>query len=101
MIAVDFPPALKPRANDYEVTVELRQCDMERVLLQKRVYSPRYMYAEEMETEPVRCLFTPEEVPDGWLVRYVVRPMNAFGAKGDPIATPFAISGKMPTPKKI
>ena len=93
MIAVDFPPALHPRANDYEVTVELRQGDIERILLQKRVYSPRYLYGESMETEPVRCLFTDEEIPPGWTVRYVVRPMNAFGVRGRPLATAFAVAG--------
>lgn len=97
MRAVEFPPALNPRANDYEVTVELRQGDMERVLVQKRVYSPRYLYGESMETLPVKCLFTPEEVPDGWMVRYVVRPVNAFGVKGNPIATPFALISKPKT----
>jgi hypothetical protein len=92
MRVVEFPPALNPRANDYEVTVELQQGDVERVLVQKRVFSPRYLYGESMETEPVKCLITPEEVPDGWIVRYVVRPVNAFGVKGDPIATPFALA---------
>ena len=90
MIAVEFPPANNPRANDYEVTVELRQGDIERFLAQKRVFSPRYMYGEDMETEPVKCLFTREEVPKGWTVRYVACPVNAFGVKGSPIATAFA-----------
>ena len=92
MRVVEFPPALNPRANDYEVTVELQQGDVERVLVQKRVFSPRYLYGESMETEPVKCLITPEEVPNGWIVRYVVRPVNAFGVKGDPIVTPFALA---------
>ena len=96
MIVVEFPPAVNPRANDYEVTVELLQGDVERVLCQKRVFSPRYLYAEEMERENVTCLFTPEEVPYGWTVRYSVRPVNAFGAKGKAIATPFAINRKQP-----
>ena len=92
MRVVEFPPALNPRANDYEVSVELQQGDMERILVQKRVFSPRYLYGESMETEMVKCLFTPEEVPDGWNVRYVVRPVNAFGVKGEPICTPFALA---------
>ena len=92
MIVVEFPPAVSPRANDYEVTAELLQGDVERVLCQKRVFSPRYMYGEEMETQNVKCLFTPEEVPYGWTVRYSVRPVNAFGVKGNALSTPFAIN---------
>ena len=92
MIVVEFPPAMKPRANDYEVTVELLQGDVERVLVQKRVFSPGYLYGEEMDNQNVKCLITPEEVPSGWTVRYVVRPVNAFGVKGDAISTPFALN---------
>ena len=92
MIVVEFPPAVSPRANDYEVSAELLQGDVERVLCQKRVFSPRYMYGEEMETQNVKCLFTPEEVPYGWTVRYSVRPVNAFGVKGNALSTPFAIN---------
>ena len=45
-----------------------------------------------MDNQNVKCLITPEEVPSGWTVRYVVRPVNAFGVKGDAISTPFALN---------
>lgn len=78
------------RANDYEVTVELQQDDVVRILCQKRVFSPRYLYGAICETERVECWFSQEEVPNGWVVRYVVRPVNAFGNKGCAIRTAFA-----------
>ena len=85
MIDVSFPPALvNARANDYEVMAEIGQDDVWRVLAQKRVYSPRYQYPPEMETEPVHCWFSRDEIPTGWPVRYTVRPCNAFGVKGRP-----------------
>ena len=91
MYAVKFPPAPAtaetPRANDYEVSLELRQNDVERIILQKRVFSPRYLYGAAMDTLPVECLFAEEEVPERHLLRFVVRPVNAFGGKGAPIAT--------------
>lgn len=91
MYAVKFPPAPAtaetPRANDYEVSLELRQNDVERIILQKRVFSPRYLYGAAMDTLPVECLFAEEEVPERHLLRFVVRPVNAFGGKGEPIAT--------------
>ena len=91
MTPVSFPPALptekSPHADDYEVTLEIRQGEVERVVCQKRVYSPRYLYGVAMDTVPVVCNFSDEEVPAGWDVRYSVRPMNAFGVKGTPICT--------------
>ena len=93
MTPVSFPPALStattPHADDYEVTLELRQGEVERVICQKRVYSPRYLYGEDMDTEPVICNFAEDELPSGWELRFTVRPLNAFGAKGAPIRTEF------------
>ena len=88
---VSFPPAVKglERANDYEVTLELKKGDVERCLVSKRVFSPRYLYGVESETEPVVCNFSSEEVPQGWLLRFVVRPVTSFNVKGEPIATPW------------
>ena len=91
MVKVSFPPVngvdgRSPRATDYEVTAVLVQGDVERVLCQKRVFSPRHMFGDKMDTEPVECLFSKEEIPDGWRIRYEVRPVNAYGAKGAPIS---------------
>ena len=96
MTAVSFPPALPtaatPHADDYEVTLELRQGEVVRTVCQKRVYSPRYLYGEKMDTEMVVCHFADTEIPVGWDLRYVVRPVNAFGGKGSPISTPWEMS---------
>ena len=40
-----------------------------------------------MDGEPVECLFAEEEVPERHLLRFVVRPVNAFGGKGTPVVT--------------
>ncbi len=88
---VSFPPATDGlrRANDYEVAAELKKGDVERCIMAKRVFSPRYMYGVASDTAPVVCNFAAEEVPPGWLVRFAVRPVTAFGAKGGAIATPW------------
>jgi hypothetical protein len=95
---VSFPPAVKglEHANDYEVSVELKKGEVERCLVAKRVYSPRYMYGVERDTLPVSCNFSTEEVPTGWLIRFVARPVTAFGVKGEAIVTPweFRVWGK-------
>ena len=97
MRIVSFPPVGATtgsvRADDYEVTVELWHDDVVRTLCQKRVYSPRYLYGSDQETKRVECWFSKDEVPDGWMVRYVVRPSNAFGVKGEAIATQFSLAG--------
>ena len=101
MVSVSFPPAtaVAPRADDYEVTVEMKEREVERVFLQKRVYSSRYLFAEKMDDQPVVCLFARDELPDGWPVRFTVRPLNAFGAKGEPIQTGFAPLSAIRRPK--
>ena len=99
MLKVSFPPVngtdgRSPRATDYEVTAVLCQGDVERVLCQKRVFSPRHMFGDRMDTEPVVCLFSKEEVPDGWRIRWEVRPVNAYGAKGAPISLERVVATK-------
>ena len=91
MTTVSFPPALPAadgvRANDYEVSLELRHGDVERILLQKRVYSPGYHVATELDDKPVKCLFAADEIPPGWEMRFTARPVNAFGKKGAAISS--------------
>ena len=88
---VSFPPAVRglERANDYEVSLELKKGSMERCIGTKRVYSPKYLYGVTSETEPVICNFSSEEVPEGWLLRFVVRPVTTYNVKGAPISTPW------------
>ena len=91
MTAVSFPPALPAadgaRANDYEVSLELRHGEVERIILQKRVYSPKYHAATELDNKPVKCLFAADEIPSGWELRFTARPVNAFGRKGAAISS--------------
>ena len=88
---VSFPSAVNglERSNDYEVALELKKGDVERCLVAKRVFSSKYMYGVDSETEPITCNFAAEEVPPGWLLRFIVRPVTSFGVKGDVISTPW------------
>lgn len=89
MVVVSFPVAPRtdatPRANDYEVSLELSVSDVERTIFSKRVYSGRWLHGEKMDTEPVTCLFAIDELPPDRQLRFVVRPVNAFHRKGEPI----------------
>ena len=86
---VSFPPAHaaegRPRANDYEVTVSAVRHGIERLATSKRVYSGHYMFAESMDVEPVVCDFDVFALPADALLRFAVRPVNAFGGRGDAI----------------
>ena len=91
MVVVSFPAAPaaegRLRAHDYEVFLQVRQGDVERTLLQKRVFSPRYLFGAERESEPVVCRFMEKEVPTDFPIRFVVRPMGTFGAAGRAVET--------------
>ena len=90
MTPVEFPPVLakaaEPRPNDYEVSLEQKFGDKVKVLVKRRVYSPKYVAAEKFDVENVCCLFPQLDFPkDGGTVRFAVRPCNAFGRHGKPI----------------
>ena len=86
---VTFPPAHsaqgRPRANDYEVAVSAVRHGIERLATSKRVYSRHYMFAESMDVEPVVCDFDVSALPADAQLKFAVRPVNAFGGKGDAI----------------
>ncbi|MGI5869666.1 MAG: metallophosphoesterase family protein [Kiritimatiellia bacterium] len=85
-VVVSFPPAHAPRAYDYEVTALLSKGVVTRVAAQKRVYSPKCYWPERHDTDDVVCVFSRAEISDNHeSVRFVVRPMNAWGAAGEPI----------------
>ena len=94
---VTFPAALydadHPRAYDYEVVAEVKECDFCRVASTKRVYSLTYFLAPEHEASTVCCVFALNELnarkapfyePS---VRFIVRAAESFGKAGAPIVS--------------
>jgi len=91
-VEVRFPPArstaVTPRAYDYEVTATLAKGVVRRIVSQKRVYAPKHYRAERHETNDVTCVFGRFEIPaDHDSVTFTVRPLDAWGHAGEPIAT--------------
>ena len=102
-VVVEFPNVRKmdgrlARAFDFEVTCEVREVDVEKPHLVKRVYSPKFYLPEEKDAKTVACVFAKSELPKpfeindgpkrvtiGW--RFVVRPCDSFGRKGEAIST--------------
>ena len=72
-----------PRAFDYEVTAEIRQGDITRVLRQKRVFSYNGHFPESRDNRIVACVFSRGELSaQAEAIRFAVRPCGPFGAKG-------------------
>jgi len=82
-VVVTFPPAQKPRAYDYEVTAVLTKGVVNRIVSQKRVYSSKCYWPVNCDTNDVTCIFGRSELSDNHeSVRFVVRPLNAWGVGG-------------------
>ena len=102
-VVVSFPNARRcdgspSRAYDFEVVCEVRDVDVVKSHLVKRVFSPKFYQPEEKDAATVTCVFATSELPqpkkinDGperktiaW--RFTVRPCSCFGGRGDAIAT--------------
>ena len=90
-VTVHFPNVLKKdtgtRAFDYEVQVEHEWLDVRFISSTKRVFSPHCYMPESHDTDEVICVFGLSELPKDFRYRFVVRPCECFGKKGDPIYT--------------
>jgi len=89
-VVVSFPPAgptaKTPRAYDYEVTAVLSKGVVSRIVSQKRVYSSKSYWPARHDTNDVVCVFGRAEIPDNHeSVKFVVKPMNAWGTAGQAI----------------
>ena len=84
------------RAYDFEVSLETREFDVVKPLVVKRVYSRGFYRGEEKDLATVECAFGLGELPTALTVkdgskrptigyRFVVRPINTFGRKGEAI----------------
>ena len=86
-IEAAFPAACSdgknPRANRYEVTATAKNG----TVVVKEVYSPKFCLDEGFDGGLVKCLFSVSELSnDAEGVRFSVRPLAAFGAKGRAIS---------------
>ena len=87
---VSFPPAKssggRPRAYDYEVQATVFKGDVDCIVGTKRVYSPGIVKAEADEPEAVECVFAKDAITNNRdKLEFAVRPVNAFGRKGEAI----------------
>ena len=88
-VTIHFPSVLRKRtgvrAFDYEIQVEANYMDTTYIALTKRVFSPHCYLGENQDEDEVVCVFGENELPIHREVRFVVRPCECFGKKGDPI----------------
>jgi len=104
-IVVSFPsvPGGKgqARAFDYEVTAHYFVDGLEKIALQKRVYSPAVCQAPEHEPESVECIFQKDELVWDADIVFDVRPLSCFGMKGDAISAMFNIESPTAKAKRL
>lgn len=90
-VTVHFPNVLKKdtgvRAFDYEVQVEYEWLDVRFITATKRVFSPHCCLGEAQDQDEVICVYGASELPKDFHYRFVIRPCECFGKKGDPIYT--------------
>lgn len=90
-ITVRFPSVLKKnagcRAFEYEIQAEVKDYDTYKILGTKRVFSKGFYLGENQDEEDVVCPFAISELKANREVRFLVRPMNSFGGKGEPVCS--------------
>lgn len=88
-VTVHFPNLFKKdtgvRAFDYEVQVEHEWLDVRFISVTKRVMSPRCFMGEGQDAKEAFCVFGLSELPTLFRYRFVVRPCECFGKKGEPV----------------
>jgi len=89
MTPVKFPAAhsrwFAPRANDYEVAVEIQNGDAVTPGKVKFVYPTSFHYSEAEETTLSECYFSEAQLPASGTYRFRVTPRNAWKKGGKPI----------------
>lgn len=99
-VTVHFPNVLKKdtgvRAFDFEVQVEWEWLDARFISATKRVFSPGSLFGEAQDEGEVTCVFALSELPKDRNYRFVVRPCECFGGKGEPIYTDWIVGGQIP-----
>ena len=94
-VTVEFPTipgdGQHPRAFDYEVTARFTEADLDKVAVQKRVFAYSLFRPAEDEEKTATCAFSREELPWDATVRFEIRPLNCFGAKGAPLKVSYKV----------
>ncbi len=104
-IIVSFPsvPGGKgaARAFDYEVTAHYFVDGLDKIALQKRVYSPAVCQAPEHEPPTVECIFQKDELVWDADIVFDVRPVSCFGVKGEAVSGMGSIESPVAKSKRL
>ena len=71
----------------YGKATEQRYADLTTVTGTKHVYSAHCFYGESHDQDDVKCIFAKDELPRIFEYRFVVRPCECYGGKGEPICS--------------
>ena len=100
-VKVTFPTVREPvRAFDYEVTVRYAEGDLDKIAVQKRVYSYQLFRPVQFEEPTAYCAFARDELPQDVELRFEIRPLNCFGGRGAPVRATHAVESEKALAKK-
>ena len=100
-VKVTFPTVRESvRAFDYDVTVRYTEGDLDKVAVEKRVYSYQLYRPVEFEEPTAYCAFARDELPHDVELRFEIRPLNCFGGRGAPIRATYAVESEKTLAKK-
>lgn len=104
-IVVSFPSvpggAGRARAYDYEVTARYFVDGLDKIALQKRVYSPAVCKAPAHEPPAVECIFQKDELVWDADLAFEVRPLSCFGVKGAAVSGRLCIESPVAKAKRL
>ena len=84
---VGFPILKEPRAYEYEITVRLVRDEVNRIVTQRRVYSPEAIRSVRYEPDAMEVPIAVAEICTNYKqLVFEIRPLDSFGRMGPPIS---------------
>jgi hypothetical protein len=88
-MTVSFPAAVfhdsRDRIFDYEVQIQVLECDTVKPFCTKRVYAEDFFLGDARIAKKGHCVFAVDELPKYVSFRFAVRPIECFGKMGSVI----------------
>ena len=98
-VTVRFPTASPVRAFDYVVTVRYAEADLEKVAIEKCVFS--YSLFRPVDDATAFCAFGVDELPWDVNLDFILVPRNAFGGRGRAMRAVYRIESPEARAKRL
>ena len=102
-LTVSFPAIASSAATrgfDFRVTCEETAGEIVNVIRERRVFSPKFCLAPELDKGPCTCVFAVAGLPVNRKIRFRVTPCDSWGNEGKPILSDWAKVNDLPGNRK-